>query len=140
MTLFSTEGEAQNVPDPANADEVVVPNPSNEAARYEDTIPDHEHHNQEGNAPAAGRIESPNLSQEAMVSAAAATPKESPQPDETNVESLTINCIQEGAKNTADAVATDNKTAQHSTPGANSYDHLFGEYIFMYTTYMDSYL
>ena len=100
---------------------------SNEAARYEATVPGQEHHNQERNAAVTGRIETPNFNQEATVSTAAATPKELLQPDETNVESLTVNFIQEGAKNTVDSGATDNETAQQPTPAAKRYDHRLGE-------------
>ena len=105
---------------------MVNPNPSNEAARYEDTVPGHEHHNQERNAAVVGRTGSPNLNQEATVSAAAATPKESLQPGETNAESLTINPIQKGVENTVD-VATGNETARQPTPAANSNDHHLGK-------------
>ena len=105
---------------------MVNPNPSNEAARYEDTVPGHEHHNQERNGAVDGKIETPNL--EATESAAAATPKEYLQPDGTNLERLTIiNSIQEGVENTVDTGATGNETAQQPTPAANSYDHHFGE-------------
>ena len=96
---------------------MVNPNPNNEAARYEDTVPGLEHHNQERNAAVAGRT----------VSAAAATQKESLQPGETNAESLTIiSPIQDGVENTVDAGATE--TAQQPTPAAISNDQrLIGE-------------
>ena len=105
---------------------MVNPNPSNEPSRYEDTVPGHEHHNQDTTAAVAGTIETPNFKQEAIVFAAA-TLKESPQPDETNVKSLTINPIQERMENTVDAGVTDNGTAQQPTPAANSYDHCLGK-------------
>ena len=97
-------------------------NLSNEAARYKDTVPAHEHHNQERNGAVDGKIETPNLQ------ATLATPKKSLQPGETNSESLTINPIQEGVEDTVDADATGSETAQQPTPAANSYDHRLGEY------------
>ena len=103
-------------------------NPSNEAARHEDTLPGHEHHNQDTTAAVAGTTETPCLKQEAIVfAAAAATQKESPQPDETNVRSWTINPIPERMENTVHADVTDNETAQQPTPIANSYDHCLGK-------------